>query len=277
MTTQQNQILNEKNTNKTTINLEKCESVLRNKNIIGKNDSLYIMKIDIEEKGMKIPLVEYEIYHFVNGENLQKLNITDCQNVDIDISIPIILDKELYKHNASDVYYNNKCINTRSDSGTDICLEDRRNDFIEQNLTLCEDNCILINYNFTNNRAKCNCKMKIKLPIIDDSIRIDKNKLIKSFTDIKGFFTNIDVVKCYKTTFMFKVLIKNLGFFISIIILLLLIISIILFYSKFFKELKKQIFIIVQAIKMKYKLKRKKFHLYKDTNKIFLRVNTELK
>ena len=41
------------------------------------------MKIDIEQKGMKIPIVEYELYHTVNGENLQKLDITECQDVDI--------------------------------------------------------------------------------------------------------------------------------------------------------------------------------------------------
>ena len=211
------------------------------------------MKIDIEEKGMKIPLVDYEVYQQLNENDSkhEKLDLTECKDTNIDISIPVELDQELYKHNASDEYYNNKCLGTTSDSGTDICLRDRQNDFIEQNLTLCEDNCILIDYNYTTNRAKCNCKMKIKLPIIDD-IKFDKNKLLKSFTDVKGYFTNIDVVKCYNSVFKKKTIFKNIGFFISIFIFVLLVICIILFYVKFFKVLKKQILIIAKAIELKY-------------------------
>ena len=37
-----------------------------------------------------------------------------------------------------------------SDYGTDICLNDRRNEFIEKNLTLCDENCDLISYNYPN-------------------------------------------------------------------------------------------------------------------------------
>ena len=247
ITTPQNQILNEINSNKTTINIEACENVLRNNNIIDLNDSLYIMKIDIEQKGMKIPIVEYELYHSVNGEKLQKINISECQNVNIDISIPIKLEHELYKYNASDEYYNNNCLGTTSDSGTDICLKDRRNDFIEQNLTLCEEDCKLIGYNFTSKRAKCNCDIKIELPIIDQ-VKIDKDKLLKSFTDVKGFFTNIDVVKCYKIVFRIKNLKINLGIFISVLILFFFIICLILFYCKYFNDLKNQIFMIAKAI-----------------------------
>ena len=235
------------------------------------------MKINIEEKGMKIPIVEYEVYHQlnVNDSKHEKLDLSECKDTNIDISIPVKLDKELYKHNASDEYYNNKCLGTTSDSGTDISLKDRQNEFIEQNLTLCEDNCILINYNYTNNRAKCNCKIKVKLPMINE-IRIDKNKLLKSFTDVKGYFTNIDVIKCYKNVFKKKRIFKNIGFFISIYIFVLLVICIILFYVKFFKVLKKQILIIAKTIKLKYKLKKKrlkKFNLGKESEKFNFIIN----
>ena len=216
------------------------------------------MKIDIEEKGMKIPIVEYEVYQQSNDNDSkhEKLDLTECKDTNIDISIPVKLEQELYKHNASDEYYNNKCFGTTSDSGTDICLKDRRNNFIEQNLTLCEDNCILIDYNYTNKRAKCNCKIKIKLPTIDEN-RIDKNKLLKSFTDVKGYFTNIDVVKCYKTVFKKKVIVKNIGFFIWVTILFFLSICFILFYYKYFEELIKKIYTIVHALEYKNSHKSK--------------------
>ena len=266
ITTPQNQILNEINSNKTTLNLGECENILRKNNeIYNKNEQFYIMKIDIEEEGMKIPIVDYEVYHPLKGENLQKLDLEQCKDTNVDISIPVKLSHELYKHNASDEYYNNKCIGTTSDNGTDICLKDRRNDFIEQNLTLCEENCILIDYNYETSRAKCNCQIKINLAPVDNA-KIDKKEILKTFTDVKGFFTNIDVVKCYKTVFKKKIIMKNLGFLISVGVLLILIISFFLFYCKFYKKLKLQIFTIVLAIKNKYKFEKEKLPLNRKFN-----------
>ena len=61
LTTTLNQKNNE-NINKTTINLGECESKLKWYYNISINDSLYIIKIDIKEEGMKIPKIEYEVY-----------------------------------------------------------------------------------------------------------------------------------------------------------------------------------------------------------------------
>ena len=89
-----NQKLNEKNNiNKTTINLGKCETLLRKKyNLYNKNDQFYILKIDVNEEGIKIPIIEYEIY-YKNGENLQKLSISECEDFVVEISIPFLLDE----------------------------------------------------------------------------------------------------------------------------------------------------------------------------------------
>ena len=47
------------------------------------------MILDIEEKGMKIPKVEYELYKINQENNLIKLNLNLCKNNKIEISIPI--------------------------------------------------------------------------------------------------------------------------------------------------------------------------------------------
>ena len=86
-------------------------------------------------------------------------------------------------------------------------------------MTLCEENCKLINYDYNTNKAKCNCQIKIELPIINDEVNIDKKKLKNSFTNYKAYFTNIDVVKCYKIVFTKINLKNNLGFFISLFII----------------------------------------------------------
>ena len=52
----------------------------------------------------------------------------------------------LDKYNPKSNYYNNICSKTTSESGTDISLNDRRNEFIENNMSLCEENCDLVEY-----------------------------------------------------------------------------------------------------------------------------------
>ena len=286
ITTQKNQKLNEK-TNKTTINLGKCESILRKENnIYNKNNLFYILKMDIEEKGMKIPIIDYEVYYPTNGINLQKLNLTQCDNQKVDLSIPVQLDEDLFMHNASDEYYNNNCLRTISDSGTDISLKDRRKEFIEKNLTLCEENCDLIDYDYTTHKAKCNCKIKINLPIINDEIKIDKDKLYKSFTDVKSLFSNINVIKCYKIVFLKLNLKYNIGFFIFVFIIFLLFLCLIIFYCRSYRKLKLLIYKIVFVIKNINKIKplnkelnnininKNKKNLFKNIKQRFIKTTT---
>ena len=82
-------------------------------------------------------------------------------------------------------------------------------------MTLCEGDCDLVEYNYTNKKAKCSCLVKISLPFIDD-IKFDKDKLYKRFTDINNI-ANIQFLKCYKDVFN-NSLKKNYGFFIYVFI-----------------------------------------------------------
>jgi len=134
--------LNKKNNvhkNKTSINLGGCETKLKNNYNISLNNSLYIFKIDKTIPGMKIPKIEYEIYYpLFNNNTLILLNLSICSNMKIDISIPIEIEETLDKYNTSSNYYSDLCSRVTSKSGTDITLNDRKNEFIDNNMTLCE-------------------------------------------------------------------------------------------------------------------------------------------
>ena len=133
--------------NKTTIDLGDCEKELIKYYNISENESLYILKMDFKEEGMKIPKIEYEVYYPLNDIHLFILNLTICKNIRIDISIPIdINDNDIDKYNPDSDYYNDICSKTTSDSGTDISLTDRKIKFIDDNMTLCEEDCKLIHY-----------------------------------------------------------------------------------------------------------------------------------
>ena len=119
LTTTKNQ-KNNLNKNKTKIDFGECEIKLKQKYNIELNSPLYILKLDVKEKGMKIPKIEYEIYYPLNNSKLIKLNLTICQDINIDISIPVKITEDLDKYNSSSDYYNDICSKATSDVGTDI-------------------------------------------------------------------------------------------------------------------------------------------------------------
>ena len=91
LTTTKYQSKNMNNPNETTIDLGKCELILREKYNISYNESLYMRRIDMIQEGMKIPKIIYDIYSKFNKTRLVKLNLSYCNNNKVDISIPAIL------------------------------------------------------------------------------------------------------------------------------------------------------------------------------------------
>ena len=214
---------------------------------------------------MKIPKVEYELYYPLYHRNLSKLNLIHCKDKKIDISIPVIIDDNIDKYNMSSNYYNNLCSKTTSQSGTDISLKDRKKEFIDNNMTLCEEDCKLIDYNSYTQKAKCHCDIKLKIPLIEE-IRFDKDKLYKSFTDIKNI-ANLKIMKCFKIAL--KSIKYNYGFFIISFIILLFFICLIVFLASSFHKVKSEINKIKGKIKVnKNNNKRKKSMLRMNYNNI---------
>ena len=162
LTTTENQKDEEKNNNVTTIDLKECEKILKDTYHIPDEEVLYIKKVDVIQEGFKIPKVEYEVYTKYNRTNLFKLSLSYCDNVKIDISIPIKVEEDIDKYNSSSKYYNDICYTATSDSGTDITLKDRKEEFINNNKTVCQENCIFTEYNYTTGKAKCSCDITVE-------------------------------------------------------------------------------------------------------------------
>ena len=187
LTSTLNQKNNEKKNN-ITINLGQCEDIIIKNYNLSNNDSLYILQIISEEPGMKIPKIEYEVYYpLYNNSNLTRLDLSFCKDTKIEISISVKINDELDKYNPKSDYYNNICYKTTSISGTDISLKDRRNEFVYNNMSLCEENCDLINYNYITEKVKCSCGIKLNIPS-DYDIKFNKNDFFKNFIDINNVF-----------------------------------------------------------------------------------------
>ena len=244
ITSSDNQNNNEYN-NISSILLGDCETKLKQQNGIDENETLIIFKIDRFEEGLKIPIIEYEIY---NPINLEKLDLDICNDTKIGISIPVSIDEDcLFKYNSSDAYYNDICYSYTTENGTDIVVKDRQNEFKENNMSLCESNCQYTNYNSTNKKVLCQCNYKNIINSITD-IDGNKDKLLKSFKDLKNAI-NLEVLKCYKKFFSKEGIIKNLANYILLLIILIHIISLLAFIAKGYKS----IYNTVHELKKKYK------------------------
>ena len=245
------------NKNKTAINLGECETLLKEYYKIPDNKELYIKMIEVNQEGMKIPKIEYDIYYKLQGTNLIKLNLTICEKSKISLYMPIKIDKNenIDKFNSSSGYYNDICYKTSSDYGTDISLKDRRNIFIEDNKTACQDDCIFKEYNYITQKANCLCEVKRSSFSFAD-IYINKNKLYANFINIKNI-ANLNILKCKRQLFNLQGLLYNIGSYITISVNIFHIISFFIFCIRQYHIFLEQIKDIVYAIKNLELIKQK--------------------
>ena len=229
ITTTDNQ-KNNSNTNLTSIDLGECEILLREYYNISEEKKLYIIKKDIYLAGMKIPKIEYDIYCKLTGANLIKLNKSICENTKINLLIPVTISEDINKLNSSSEYYNDIYHPSTSDEGTDIILNDRKKEFIENNKTVCQDDCVFSEYDYNYQKATCSCKVQESSSFFKD-ININTTLLYNNFVNIKNI-ANTKILACYKTLFSKNGILKNIGFYIVIILLLIHTINSILFYTR---------------------------------------------
>ena len=117
-------------------------------------------KIDVIQEGMQIPKIEFDLYSKLNGTNLIKLNKSYFADVKMELSVYVILTDDIDKLNTSSGYYTDICYTSTSDSGTDILLKDRKNEFINSNKAVCQDGCVFIKYDYNTSKALCSCDIK---------------------------------------------------------------------------------------------------------------------
>ena len=245
ITTSENEKNNFNNKNITTILLGECENVLRQHYDIDQNVSLIILKSGITIENLLMPLIRYKIF---NPETKQSLNLTYCEKMFI--SVPVSINEEnLFMHDPSSDYYNDKCFVHTTENNTDIILDDRRNEYINNNLFLCEEDCEYSSYNSESKKVTCECKVRENERLFED-IQIDKNKLIYNFKNINSFL-NLDIMQCYYILFCKNGIIYNIGSYIFLFIIFFYIISIFIFYKKDYNDFYHKIKDIISKRKKK--------------------------
>ena len=97
----------------------------------------------------------------------------------------------------------------------------------------------MIEYNNETKKIKCECYIKIKLPLLSEIV-IDKDKFKDSFKNIKDIF-NLKILKCYNILFTKEGIISNKGSYIIIFILFIYLILCFVFFIKGYNSLIKKI------------------------------------
>jgi len=254
LTTTENQKNNNDYKNITSIDFRECESILRKIYKIPDDNKIYMKKIDIKQEGMKIPKIEYDIYYKLNGKKLVELNLSYCANTKIDLYVPVNLTENLDFLNTTSGYFNDICYTATSENGTDITLNDRKNEFVTNNKTVCQENCDFANYDYDIQKAKCHCYVK-ESSNSSAFMVININEILNSFKDIKNI-ANVVILQCYNVLFSKNGIKRNYGFYIIIPFLIFHFICIFMFYLKQLNDIKGKISNIVYGIKKWYLVKK---------------------
>ena len=256
ITTTENQ-KNNNYSNISTINLGECENKLKEIYHIDNNLSLIILKIDYFMPGLLIPVIGYEVY---DPRNKTQLDLNYCKDITIKLNIPVsINESNIFKHDPNSEYYNDECNRYTTENGTDILINDRQNEYIENNLSLCENNCTFKGYDKDTKKALCECETKPKIGLISETI-LDENILSNDFNTTDNITSNIAAMKCVDTLFSKDGLITNIGSYLLLFTFVFNVISAIIFYKCGYHIIENH---IQEVINLKRKDK-KKLSIYKS-------------
>ena len=229
MTTSDSQ-KNNSNKNISSIDLGDCEDKLKEVYKINASLPLIIFKVDYYSTDTLIPIIGYEIYHPINKS---KLDLKYCEEILIKLNIPVNIDEsKLFRYDPNSEYYTDNCFSYTTEDGTDITLNDRKKEYSNNNLALCENNCNYTGYNKENKQSSCDCNIKNKMDTITEIIE-NPNKLSNDFdSDGSGSSSgssNIISIKCTKALFSKEGLKNNISSYILLIFIGHFLVSILLF------------------------------------------------
>ena len=229
------------------IDLGECENTLRTHYHINPNESLIILKFEKITNTTSERTLQFEVYEPINKT---KLDLSLCENTQINIYTPVVLSDELLniynelKEKGYDLFdiensfYKDICVPFTSPEGTDVTLEDRKNYYYNNKETLCQPNCKFNGYSVETKLLKCECditNMDMGTKIIKKDL--NKNTIYESFYDTLKF-SNYKVLWCYKLAFHINSITINKGSIISIIYFCIYFIFLIIYSRKGIRQLK---------------------------------------
>ena len=238
--------MTEREINNNRFDLGECEQILKTQYNLDDNITLIINRTNNNNDRRRRGPMSIEVYESINNT---KLNLSLCNNARFRVDISVNIDeRNLFKYDKNSSYYYDICFTYTSENGTDVILNDRRKEFIRNNMSLCERNCNYKGYDRDSKNAKCDCEIVVEntnSDIVSESESDDDENFFNSFINITSI-SNIEVLNCYKNIFTKDGLIKNFGSYIILTITLIYIISLLYFIIKGYNNFIDKINIVVK-------------------------------
>ena len=233
------------------IDLAKCEDALRESNGIDNDIPLNFLKFERLSNLSIEKNIQYEIYALNSSE---KLNLSVCKDIPVDIYIPIKLSADTkikYEDlksqgydlfNKSSSFYTDICTPYNSPNGTDVSLSTRNSEFYNSTETSCQENCNYGDFSSDTSFLKCVCS------VVEDDIETIQPEKFTGMTFLTSFYdvlknSNYEVVKCYGLVLRLINFIVNIGSIITMVLFLFYLIFLIIYIftgiSKFKVEISK--------------------------------------
>jgi len=210
------------------LDLSQCEALLKKKYGISDEEDLLIVKGDLVEKLSEAYLgstVEYQVFSTSLGAFLP---LSDCsaEGTTVDIYTPAdnispitsfqyktasAIENEYNPWDFESPFYNDICTPFTNENGNDVLLDDRRKDYYNSDVTLCEENCQFIGYNISLKMYACKCGIKDEVGGKPSDFEFEYKEMPDDFLDLVSRRSNIKVFKCASQVFSAKGQKKNFG------------------------------------------------------------------
>ena len=115
-------------------------------------------------------------------------------------------------------------------------LSDRKKDFYNPNITLCEDKCQYDGFDIDSLKVKCHCGIKPTVNSDTSKVKFSPNTILENFYKLEKY-ANIKIVTCYNLVFNLSRLKKNYGSYSIIIIGSLFVITMIIIFATIYKKM----------------------------------------
>ena len=206
------------------LDISECEKNLKKKYGLTDEEQLMIIKGDIikQLKDFVGTTTDYQLFSTSLGAFLP---LTDCQNQNNNVTIynPFNVSNLLstvlqYKiddaitkgydvFSSESPFYNDVCTPFTNENGNDVLLDERRSDYFNEHLNLCDDGCSFKEYNPSTHYYSCVC------PIKGNNSTVVTKELSENFYK-KHKNSNIEVLKCASQVFSSEGQKKNFGSYI---------------------------------------------------------------
>ena len=219
-------------TNETLVDLSACEALLKKKYDLPEDEDLIILKGDILKnlsESYSGKGVEYQIF---SPSLMCFLPLSDCENepvvvtnpfytqdlvVELQNKIGAIVSNGYDPFTSESPFYNDICTPFTNENGNDVLLNERRSDYFNENINICDKGCNYSSYDPATKMYSCKCKIQTTEKESGENGTQTQNetqyiskKLPESFYK-KQKNSNIEVIKCSSQVFSSSGQKKNFG------------------------------------------------------------------